>query len=208
MQAETVDPSINKNVVLVDEFQTTVDSEETTTELPIQPSEVQGTSSATPVAIEGSAYNVDSPIVPQTPDDASFKFAPSLCLLKEQKETVKIMLHGITQTLTSGNLSQLAYCQRAANNIFCMNWAPLNIRSLRAIFDELFAYLESLKDLHNLGPAALFRQEVRQRLTNLRAQVEIRRQELDIFITTQDETLAALTTLRGSIERTRSMLLT
>ncbi|KAJ8649440.1 hypothetical protein MRB53_002463 [Persea americana] len=45
-----------------------------------------------------------------------------------------------------------------------------------------------------------------QRLTNLRAQIEIRRQELDIPITAQDETLVALTTLRGSIERTRSML--
>ena len=87
---------------------------------------------------------------------------------------MRIMLRGTTHTLTSGNISQLAYYRRAANNIFCMNWAPLDIRPLRAIFDELFAYLESLKDLHNLGPAALFRQELGQRLTNLRAHVEIR----------------------------------
>lgn len=45
-----------------------------------------------------------------------------------------------------------------------------------------------------------------QRLVDLRAQVKIRRQELDILVIAQDETLTALTTLRGSIERTRSML--
>ena len=166
----------------------------------------EGTSSAAPILIVGSAHNVSSPAVPQTPDDVSFEFAPSPALLKEQKETVKIMLHGITHTLTSGNLLQLAYCRRAADNIFNMNWAPLDISPLRAIFDELFAYLESLKDLHNLGPAALFQQEVGQRLINLRAQVEIKRKELDIPIIAQDETLAALSTLRVSIERTRLML--
>ena len=116
------------------------------------------------------------------------------------------MLHWMTHTLTSGNLSQLTYCRWATNNIFCMNWAPLDIRPLTTIFDEIFAYLETLKNLHNLGPDALFQQEMGQRLTNLRAQIEIRRQELDIPITAQDETLVALTTLRGSIERTRSML--
>ena len=45
-----------------------------------------------------------------------------------------------------------------------------------------------------------------QRLINLGAQVEIRCQELDILMTAQDETLTALSTLRGSIESTRSML--
>ncbi|KAJ8644161.1 hypothetical protein MRB53_005909 [Persea americana] len=113
-------------------------------------------------------------------DDASFELALSPALLKEHKETVKIMLHEITHTLTSGNITQLAHCRRAANNIFSMNWAQLDIRPLKTIFDELFTYLESLRDLYSLGPTALFRQE--------------------------DETLAALSTLRGSIERTRSML--
>ncbi|KAJ8633444.1 hypothetical protein MRB53_026780 [Persea americana] len=116
------------------------------------------------------------------------------------------MLHGITHTLTGGNITQLAYYQLSANNIFNMNWAPLDIRPLKAIFNELFAHLESLRDLHSLGPIALFQQEGGQRLTSLRAQVEIRCQELDIPLTAQDETLAALSTLRGSIERTRSML--
>ncbi|KAJ8632688.1 hypothetical protein MRB53_026024 [Persea americana] len=84
--------------------------------------------------------------------------------------------------------------------------APLDIRPLKAIFDELFAYLKSLRDLHSLGPTALFQQEVGQRLTSLRAQVEIRCQELNVPATAQDGTLTALSTLRGSIERTRSML--
>ena len=85
-----------------------------------------------------------------------------------------------------------------------MNWTPLDIRPLKVIFDELFAYLESLRDLHSLGPTALFRQVVRQRLTSLWAQVEIRLQEMDIPMTAQDETLAALSMLRGSIEGTHS----
>ena len=42
MQAETVDPSINKEVANAEEFPTAVDSEETALEPPIQPSEVQG----------------------------------------------------------------------------------------------------------------------------------------------------------------------
>ena len=87
-----------------------------------------------------------------------------------------------------------------------MNWAPLDIRPLRAVFDELFAYLESLRELHCLGPTTLFRQEVGQRLSSLLAQVEIKRQELDIPMTAQDETLTALSTLKMSSERTLSML--
>lgn len=86
-----------------------------------------GTSSSTPIAIGGSAHNADSPAIPQTPDDASFELAPSPALLKEQKETVKIILHEITHTLTGGNFTQLAYCRHAANNIFNMNWAPVDI---------------------------------------------------------------------------------
>ncbi|KAJ8644417.1 hypothetical protein MRB53_006165 [Persea americana] len=87
-----------------------------------------------------------------------------------------------------------------------MNWAPLDIRPLRAIFYELFAYLESLKDLRGLSPDALFEQEVGQRLTSLRAQLEVRRRELDVPMTAQDETLTTLSTLRGSIDRTCATL--
>ncbi|KAJ8618011.1 hypothetical protein MRB53_014197 [Persea americana] len=47
----------------------------------------------------------DSPVVPQTPDDASFKLVPSSVLLKEQKETTKIMLHRISHNLTIGNIT-------------------------------------------------------------------------------------------------------
>ena len=65
----------------------------------------EGTSSIAPIAIEGSAPNADSPIILRTPDDASFELAPSPTLLKEQNESVKIMLHGITHILTNGNLS-------------------------------------------------------------------------------------------------------
>ncbi|KAJ8618028.1 hypothetical protein MRB53_014214 [Persea americana] len=43
----------------------------------------EGTSYATPIAIEGSAYKVDSLAVPQTPDDVSLELAPLPVLLKE-----------------------------------------------------------------------------------------------------------------------------
>ncbi|KAJ8616858.1 hypothetical protein MRB53_036230 [Persea americana] len=123
---------------------------------------------------EGTSFVVDSFTFLQTPDDASFELVPSPFLLKEQKETVRIVLHKIFHTLISGNITQLAYCRHATNNIFSMDWAPLY--------------------------------DMEQRLVDLRAQVKIRRQELDILVIAQDETLTALTTLRGSIERTRSML--
>lgn len=158
------------------------------------------------VADEGILLAIDSSTVPQTPDDASFELVPSPVSLKEQKETMKISLHGIFHILTSGNITQLAYSWRVSNNIFNADWAPLDVRPLRAISDELFFYLECLKDVHNLGPTALFQQEVEQRLVDLHGQVENKRQELDIPITAQSETLAALETLRGGIERTRSML--
>ncbi|KAJ8621779.1 hypothetical protein MRB53_030308 [Persea americana] len=116
------------------------------------------------------------------------------------------MLHGITHTLTSGNITKLANCRRAANNILNMNWAPLDVRPLKAIFDERFPYLECLRDHHSLGPTALFQKKVGERLTCLWAQVEIRCQELNVLVTAPDETLAALSTLRGSIERTHSMI--
>ena len=93
------------------------------------------------------------------------------------------MLHGITHTLTNGNLNQLSNYGRVANNIFGMNWEQLDIRPLRAIFDELFVYLESLKDLSSLSPIGLFQQEVGQRLTSLRGQLAVRRQELDVPVT-------------------------
>lgn len=81
-----------------------------------------------------------------------------------------------------------------------MNWAPLDIRPLRVVFYELFAYLESMKDLH-----ALFEQE-EQRLTCLQAHLEVRRQELDLPTTPQNKTLTAQLMLQGSIDRTRGML--
>ena len=128
----------------------------------------EGASSAIPIIIEGSTHDVDSIAVPQTPDDASFDLAPFPALLKVQ-DTVKIMLLGIIQAVTNGSFTKLASCRRA------MNRAPLDIRPLRAIFDKLFAYLESLKDLHTLGPTALFQQEEGRKLTSLQAQVNIRR---------------------------------
>lgn len=84
---------------------------------------------------KGTSLAVDSSIMPQTPDDASFELVPSPFLLKEQKETVRIVLHKIFHTLISGNITQLAYCRHATNNIFSMDWAPLYVRPLRAIFD-------------------------------------------------------------------------
>ena len=69
----------------------------------------EGTS-ANPIIIEGNVHDVDSLVVPQTANDASFKLVPSQALLKEQKDTLKIMLLEITQTLASGNLTQLTNC--------------------------------------------------------------------------------------------------
>ncbi|KAJ8615513.1 hypothetical protein MRB53_034885 [Persea americana] len=66
--------------------------------------------SANPIIIEGNVHDVDSLVVPQTANDASFKLVPSQALLKEQKDTLKIMLLEITQTLASGNLTQLTNC--------------------------------------------------------------------------------------------------
>ena len=43
----------------------------------------EGTSYATPIAIEGSTYKVDSLAVPQTPDNVSLELAPLPVLLKE-----------------------------------------------------------------------------------------------------------------------------
>ncbi|KAJ8635721.1 hypothetical protein MRB53_009988 [Persea americana] len=37
----------------------------------------EGTSSATPMTIEGSTHNADSVAVPRTPEDASFKLIPT-----------------------------------------------------------------------------------------------------------------------------------
>ncbi|KAJ8644439.1 hypothetical protein MRB53_006187 [Persea americana] len=56
-----------------------------------------------------------------TPDDASFELVRSLVLLKELKQTVRILLHKIFHILTSGNIAQLAYFCHAANNIFSMD---------------------------------------------------------------------------------------
>ncbi|KAJ8627304.1 hypothetical protein MRB53_020611 [Persea americana] len=103
------------------------DSEE---EIEIDTSIIACTSSATLKTIEGSAH------------DASFELVPSPALLKEQKDTMKIMLLGITQTLTSGKFTQLTNCRRAANNIFGMNRAPLDIRPLRL---SLMSFLLSWK---------------------------------------------------------------
>ncbi|KAJ8632668.1 hypothetical protein MRB53_026004 [Persea americana] len=178
VQAETVDTSMNKEAALTEDCPIVVDSEEMILEPPVQSSE--------------------------TPDDAAFELVPSPALLKEQKDTVKIMLHGITHTLTNGNLNQLSNYGRVANNIFGMNWEQLDIRPLRAIFDERFAYLESLKDLSGLSPIGLFQQEVGQRLTSLRGQLAVRRQELDVLVTAQNETLTVLLMLQGSIDKTHS----
>lgn len=119
--------------------------------------------------MEGSTCAIDSSFVPQAPDDASFDLAPSPTSLKEQRDCIKMMLLGITYTVTSGDLTQLFNCRRARNDVFSMNWAPLDTKPLRVTFDEIFAYLESLKDLHDLNPIALFEQEVEQRLTDLQA---------------------------------------
>lgn len=91
----------------------------------------EGSFSAIPIAIEESAHIVDPPVVPQTPDNASFELVPSLAFFKEQKETVKMLLHGIIHTLTSGNLLRLAYYRRTANYVFSRDWVPLDITPLR-----------------------------------------------------------------------------
>lgn len=78
-----------------------------------------------------------------------------------------MMLLGITYTLISGNLMLLFNCRCAVNSIFSMNCGPLDTTPLRVTFDEIFAYLKSLKDLHGLSHVALFEQEVEQRLTDL-----------------------------------------
>lgn len=44
------------------------------------------------------------------------------------------------------------------------------------------------------------------RLTSLQAQLEVRRRELDVPVTHQDETLTALSMLQGSIDRTHATL--
>ncbi|KAJ8649396.1 hypothetical protein MRB53_002419 [Persea americana] len=55
-------------------------------EMPVVPSLplqfCEGIFSATPVEIEGSTHNVDSPAIPQTPDDTSFDLALLPALLK------------------------------------------------------------------------------------------------------------------------------
>lgn len=61
-------------------------------------------------------------------------------------------------------------------------------------------------ELRGLSPTALFEQEVEERLVSLQTQLKARRKELDVPVTAQGETLAALAVLRGNIDRTRLIL--
>lgn len=117
-----------------------------------------------------------------------------------------MMLTGVTQTITACKLNQLFNCRLVVDNIFNMNWAPLNIRPLKIAFDELFFYLENLKEFRSHDPNTLFEQEVEERLVSLRAQLESQRQELDAPIVAQNVTLASLDKLRDIIEKTRLVL--
>ncbi|KAJ8649448.1 hypothetical protein MRB53_002471 [Persea americana] len=82
VQTEVIDPSINTEAALAEEFPTVVGSEEIASKPPVQPIG-EGAFSVTLIAIEGSAHNANSPVIPQTSDNASFELAPSLALLKE-----------------------------------------------------------------------------------------------------------------------------
>ncbi|KAJ8631802.1 hypothetical protein MRB53_025125 [Persea americana] len=133
----------------------------------------EGTSFATSMAMEENIYEVDLSVVLQTPDDASFELAPLPVFLREQKDCIKMMLIGITQTLTNGRLDQLSNCRLVARNIFGMDWAPLDIRPLRTAVDGLFIYLENPLELCSLSPTALFEQ-VEKRLATLQTQLKAR----------------------------------
>lgn len=92
------------------------------------------------------------------------------------------------------------------DNVFSLNWAPLDVRPLRATFDKLFVYLENLKDSLNRNPTILFEQEVEERLNSLQAKLEFGRRELDAPVVAQSEVLAALDKLHDNIERTQLIL--
>lgn len=166
----------------------------------------EGPSSWAPTATERSTNDVVLTPIPETPDNASFELTPSPVLLKQQKSCIRMMLTGVTRTIIACKLDQLFNCRLVVDNIFSMNWAPLNIRPLKMAFDELFVYLENLKEFHSQNPTTLFEQEVEERLVRLRAQLESQRQELDAPIVAQNETLASLDKLRDIIEKTRLVL--
>lgn len=59
-------------------------------------------------------------VVPETPDDTSFELTPSLVLLKQQRNCIRMMLMGVSHTIAACKLDHLFDYQFVVNNIFSM----------------------------------------------------------------------------------------
>lgn len=146
-------------------------------------------------------------VVLATPDDSTFEVLPLPTVLQLRKGSLKMMLSGVSNTINNLNkLDRLVSCYYVVNIAFSSNSAPLDVRSLRAAFDEFLTYLETVVSFRNQSPIALFEHDVEWRLSCLRAQLERKRQELDALVTAQNEIIVAMEKLLNNIERTHLIL--
>lgn len=115
---------------------------------------------------EEKAVNATLVTVPETLDDSSFEIILSSALLQQHKDNLKMMLFGVIHTISNlSKMDQIANCCFVVDGVFSLNWAPLDVRPLKAAFDEFFMYFGTAMHLHNQNPAIYLEQEVDARLS-------------------------------------------